>query len=291
MDNELELLFENEAEIYLPQIIADENKRKANEHERTINELERQENEILREKLATDYKKISYIKEDKKTYITKTTNENTFGLPEQYTETSMLWVFVNGMRLNEKEYLVNTTNSTVRLINTLDVVGTVVEIVILKTAVALEIEYDTLKGKSAYESAVENGFQGTEAEWLRSLKGSGGFSRNVSYYTTTTTNENTFELSYEYNENSLLDVYINGFKLNDNEYSVVQNGEKYNLVLTKALDVIGTVVEVDIIEVNKADITVDTEVIENSKNAVSGGAVKTYIDTQLGNIESLLSEV
>ncbi len=29
-------------------------------------------------------------------------------------------------------------------------------------------------GKSAYEVAVENGFTGTEEEWLESLKGSGG---------------------------------------------------------------------------------------------------------------------
>jgi hypothetical protein len=29
----------------------------------------------------------------------------------------------------------------------------------------------SLQGKSAYEIAVENGFQGTEKEWLESLKG------------------------------------------------------------------------------------------------------------------------
>lgn len=34
-------------------------------------------------------------------------------------------------------------------------------------------EIPGLKGDSAYEIAVENGFVGTEAEWLESLKGSG----------------------------------------------------------------------------------------------------------------------
>ena len=29
-------------------------------------------------------------------------------------------------------------------------------------------------GKSAYEIAVENGFEGSEAEWLESLKGANG---------------------------------------------------------------------------------------------------------------------
>ena len=33
---------------------------------------------------------------------------------------------------------------------------------------------DTLHGKSAYEIAVINGFSGTEAEWLESLKGDKG---------------------------------------------------------------------------------------------------------------------
>lgn len=32
----------------------------------------------------------------------------------------------------------------------------------------------TLRGKSAYEIAVENGFIGTEAEWLASLRGKDG---------------------------------------------------------------------------------------------------------------------
>ena len=33
---------------------------------------------------------------------------------------------------------------------------------------------DEASGKSAYEIAVENGFEGTEAEWLESLKGQNG---------------------------------------------------------------------------------------------------------------------
>lgn len=36
---------------------------------------------------------------------------------------------------------------------------------------------------------------------------------------------------------------------------------------------------------------VETEVIAESMNPVSGGAVKTYVDTQIGNIETLLAEV
>ena len=49
----------------------------------------------------------------------------------------------------------------------------------------------TLRGKSAYEIAVENGFEGTEAEWLVSLHGKDGRDgkdgktpvKGVDYYT------------------------------------------------------------------------------------------------------------
>ena len=40
-----------------------------------------------------------------------------------------------------------------------------------KKYVDLKVEEAGLQGKSAYEIAVENGFQGTEQEWLESLKG------------------------------------------------------------------------------------------------------------------------
>lgn len=43
---------------------------------------------------------------------------------------------------------------------------------LMKTYVKQQIEgAGGLKGKSAYEIAVDNGFQGTEKEWLLSLRG------------------------------------------------------------------------------------------------------------------------
>lgn len=48
MENELELTFENEVNVYLPQVIADEHKRKANERDRIANEEVRVANEEVR---------------------------------------------------------------------------------------------------------------------------------------------------------------------------------------------------------------------------------------------------
>lgn len=39
-----------------------------------------------------------------------------------------------------------------------------------------EVDIPAIKGASAYEIAVKNGFEGTEEEWLESLKGGGGSS-------------------------------------------------------------------------------------------------------------------
>lgn len=42
---------------------------------------------------------------------------------------------------------------------------------LLKTYIQQTVQNSELKGKSAYEIALENGFEGTEQEWLRSLQG------------------------------------------------------------------------------------------------------------------------
>lgn len=42
---------------------------------------------------------------------------------------------------------------------------------------------DMITGKSAYEIAVMHGFQGTEEEWLESLKASGGTQARIGYVT------------------------------------------------------------------------------------------------------------
>lgn len=44
-------------------------------------------------------------------------------------------------------------------------------LILLKGFVEKKISESGLEGKSAYDIAVENGFVGTEEEWLESLKG------------------------------------------------------------------------------------------------------------------------
>lgn len=196
---ELELIFDNEANVYLPQVVADENKRKANELERIANENERKANEnerianeldreasmnqmeklfeTLLSDLEAEYKKISYLGEYKQVYVTETEEEKIFNLPTEWTEKSIVWIYVNGMKLDVSEYVIDENARQVILTHTLDVIGTKVEILAFKLTTALLDEYDKLRGergKSAYEIWLEEGNVGTEAEFLASLKGEKG---------------------------------------------------------------------------------------------------------------------
>lgn len=162
--DELELLFEDEAGVYLPQVVANENERKLNESERKRNENERQRNESqrieneekrinsmeqfesMKDELIASVKGISFTKEYKATYTTTTINEDTFKIPSEYTETSMVWVYVNGMKLNANEYTIDTNNSLVVLTNALDVIGTIVEVAVYRLTTAKEEDYETLRG-------------------------------------------------------------------------------------------------------------------------------------------------
>ena len=109
MENELELRFDDEAGIYLPQVVAEENRRKANEFERVANEEKRIANEEERvaneeyrkttmeqleqkannlvDELNASSKRISFIKRYKEIYTTTTENESTFNMNNKYTET------------------------------------------------------------------------------------------------------------------------------------------------------------------------------------------------------------
>jgi len=222
-----------------------------NEDKRIANELARIENEKARneyfEKLIAETR--SYWKRIKKVYGTVSENENRFALPDEYTELCMLDVFVNGFCLNQNEYAVD--GHDVVLVKPLDVVGTVVEVVVTRNAVITSEDYDNLRGLqgfSAYEVAVQNGFKGSMEEWLWSLNGSGGYERFVSWYKTTSANEKRIKLPSVYTEKHLLDVFVNGFKLSGEEYSVQKVGTEYFLVLATALDVVGTSVEMDVID-------------------------------------------
>jgi len=74
------------------------------------------------------------------------------------------------------------------------------------------------------------------------------FLRKIIYYETTEDFEVCFRMPSDYKEGCLVDVFINGLKLERSKYSIDLQGGRYLLVLEDGLDVIGTMVEIDMIE-------------------------------------------
>lgn len=212
------------------------------------NENLRIENEKLRNEFFKELlrKSKSYYEQIRKMYKTISEKESVFALPEGYTDLCMLAVFVNGFFLNEGEYKVVDRN--VVLTKPLDVIGSTVELVVTRLVNTTVEDYENLKGLSAYEVAVKNGFVGSIEEWLSSLKGVGSYNRRVTVYETTVKNEKEFAMPSYYAPGCFKDVFVNGFKLTEDEYGVELRNGLYTLVLKNALDVIGSRVEIDVIE-------------------------------------------
>lgn len=74
------------------------------------------------------------------------------------------------------------------------------------------------------------------------------FVRRITYYETNEGFEDCFKLPNYYEVGCLVDVFVNGFKLERSKYWIDLIGDEYFLNLEDGLDVIGTLVEIDMIE-------------------------------------------
>lgn len=74
------------------------------------------------------------------------------------------------------------------------------------------------------------------------------FVRKITYYETSKEFEDCFKMPSYYEDGCFVDVFINGFKLEKSKYLINLEGEEYFLNLAGGLDVIGTLVEIDIVE-------------------------------------------
>ena len=89
------------------------------------------------------------------------------------------------------------------------------------------------RGYSAYEVAVKNGFVGSEQSWLATLGTSAYFYKDSKVYTATE-GQTSFALPESYTNNSCVDVYVEGFRLPNNKYTV--NAETLTVELVEGLD-------------------------------------------------------
>lgn len=143
------------------------------------------------------------------------------------------------------------------------------------------------RGYSAYEIAVQNGFEGTEKQWLATIGTANNFTGNESVYITTQDNEYEFDLPNEYTSNSVIDVYLDGVRLSNTMYTV--NTDTRKVVLNNPVT-LGTTVEIEVLTIVAGDVPISDELNEYSTNETSAGskAVYDYVENQVAGINAFI---
>lgn len=124
------------------------------------------------------------------------------------------------------------------------------------------------RGYSAYEIAVQNGYIGSERDWLATLGTSSHLTRKSYVYTTeleiSTINQLGIPLPADYTSNSFVDVRINGLSLNSNEYSVNLTS---NTIPLNGIEVEeGSVVELILFTMSTNNLPIVESIDSNSTN-------------------------
>lgn len=122
--------------------------------------------------------------------------------------------------------------------------------------------YKGEKGDSAYQVAVKNGFKGTESQWLSTLGSSVYLAKDSTVYQATA-NQTVFTLPDSYSNVCCLDVFVNGFKLAQNAYTI--DYDTKTITLATALDE-GAEVEVVVYYMSSALMPVTDNINQNSTN-------------------------
>lgn len=129
------------------------------------------------------------------------------------------------------------------------------------------------RGYSAYEIAVQEGYIGNEEDWLATLGTSSHFSEDKVIYTATA-GQTVFDIPDEYQvDYSFLNVYVEGFRLNSDEYSI--NTTTMKATLDNAVTA-GTKVELVVLTMSTNNLPIVTTIDSTSTNDSSPGAKAVY---------------
>ena len=135
-----------------------------------------------------------------------------------------------------------------------------------------------IDGLSAYEVWLENGNEGTEEEFLASLKGEKGDAGGIGPQGNPGTEGPQGPAGADgFSPTAIVEQTSTGAKITITD----KNGTTTANVLNGKDGEGGS----------GGSITLDTEMSDTSENAVQNKVIKTYVDGLVGNIESLLAEV
>lgn len=130
------------------------------------------------------------------------------------------------------------------------------------------------RGYSAYEVAVNEGFQGTVKDWLATL----GTSQRATITTTiykTTENQKELTLPSEYMPNvSAIEIYVDGLKISSDRYTIDYENKKINLL--DPISTAGKKVEVSTFTFSSNSLPIVETINENSTNDTTAGTKAVY---------------
>lgn len=142
------------------------------------------------------------------------------------------------------------------------------------------------RGYSAYEVAVKNGYVGTVQDWLASIGQSSHFNEDKTIYTTSETTSSV-ALPNTYTSNSFAEVYVNGQRLNANEYTI----DTANSLITFTNSIAtGNKIEVVILTMTTNSLPIVTTINSSSTNSTTPGTKAVY-DFVTDEIDSLASSI
>ena len=153
------------------------------------------------------------------------------------------------------------------------------------------------RGDSAYESAVLNGFIGTEQDWLATL-GTASHFKEESVIHTSTAGQTSFSLPNSYTSNSFIDVYINGLRLNSNEFTIDTSNKKINLVGVTLTA--GQSVEIVVLTMSTNSLPIAETINAQATNKTAAGTkavydlvtpISTSLNTTNANVVALTNKV
>ena len=141
------------------------------------------------------------------------------------------------------------------------------------------------RGYSAYEIAVQNGFVGSEKQWLATIGTTNSFTGKEAIYTTQSDNESVFNLPSEYTSNSVVDVYLDGVRLTNTMYTI--NSTSRTITLKNPV-VKGTQVEIEVLTIIATELPISDELNSASTNETTAGskAVYDFVNTKIATSES-----
>ena len=139
------------------------------------------------------------------------------------------------------------------------------------------LAYKGERGYSAYEVAVKNGYVGSEKDWLAQLGKTSHFFRDRIIHISVD-GQTSFDIPSEYTSNSYIDVYINGLRLNPNEYVLNLDTQKIELIDIE-LDA-GAVIEIVILTMSTNDLPIVSVIDDEATNETtpSTKAVHDYFE-------------